>query len=558
MKTLKIVGVLLLHIYIGMVATLVLSRCAQTVNPTGGAKDTTPPKLIKSIPENKSTDYRQKTVELFFDEYVIVDNIQQKLIITPETDNPYTHQLKGQSILLKFKKNFEDSTTYTLNFADAIRDFSERNPAKNLKFVFSTGPTLDSANVQGVVRDLKTNLPVLDALVGLYKLNDSLNPERQKPYYFSRTDSSGLFRIENVLEDKYRLIVLDDKNRNLLYNPKDERIGFLRNAIRSSSDSSNYEVPIFLSDVSPLRVQRSLPKVNSYGITFNKGLDKLRVNFRSSDSPLPPSALAVDTLPYLLENQTTLTFFNTLNKSDTLTVQITATDSVGQEVEQVQKVYFLEQRGSRRQSDPFTVRTIPDKSTPLTATFSYTFQFNKPIGQLLADSIRLQADSLPSQTLSQQKWKWNTYRNELSVEAKAPARDSIRWVLPKGTVISVVGDTLPALLLKHSPLNENDYGQLSGRITADTATRFIVELLDKENKVVRQSQERSYRFRLVPPGEYKLRVIVDQNRNGRWDTGIFSANQPAETILYFPSPVLVKSNFELDDYNFEIPPQTTD
>ena len=72
----------------------------------------------------------------FFDEYVVVDNINQKLIITPEADNPYSYKQNGKSVELNFKKKFEDSTTYTFNFGDAIKDFAEKNPAKNLKAGF--------------------------------------------------------------------------------------------------------------------------------------------------------------------------------------------------------------------------------------------------------------------------------------------------------------------------------------------------------------------------------------------------------------------------------------
>ncbi len=179
---------------------------------------------------------------MFFDEYVIVDNIQQKLIITPETENPYNFKQKGTSIVLTFKKDFADSTTYTFNFGDGIKDFAERNPAQNLKLVFSTGATIDSARVYGTISDLRSNKPIFDALVGLYQVKDTINPEKQKPYYFSRTDSSGRFAIENVQVARYRLIATDDKNRNQLYNTKDERIAFLDSAIRVGADSVAYNL----------------------------------------------------------------------------------------------------------------------------------------------------------------------------------------------------------------------------------------------------------------------------------------------------------------------------
>lgn len=524
-----------------------LTRCAQQVAPTGGKKDIDPPKLIGSLPENKTLNFKEKEIELFFDEYVIVDNIQQKLIITPETENPYTYKQKGTSVLLSFKKNFEDSTTYTFNFGDGIKDFSERNPAQNLKLVFSTGPTIDSARVYGKITDLQTNLPVFDALVGLYKPSDTLNPEKQKPYYFSRTDSSGTFAIENIQVANYRLVAIDDKNRNQLYNTKDERIAFLDSSIRAGNDSVPYQLKLFLSDVTAPRIQRTSPKVNNYTVVFNKAIEKIHVEFQQKD-----------TLAYFLESATQLKFFNPGNIADTLLTKIVAIDSIGQTLEQEQKITFLQQRGKDRQLDVFTVRTSPERNKPLARNFTYTFFFNKPINTIRPEQILQQDDSLSQKPLSEMTWQWNRYFTELTVEGKSSAKDSIRWIIPKGALISVEGDTLMAGVYKHPLLKDDEYGILRGMVKADSGTHYIVELINKEFKVVRTATSSPYSFIQIPPGEYQLRIIIDKNKNGRWDTGVFKESKQAEQIIYYPSPITVKSNFEFDDNNFILPSKTSD
>src|SRR5688572_2342398 len=134
---------------------LFFERCAQQVPPTGGKRDSIPPNLVESNPLNKTLNFKGKKIELFFDEYVVVDNINQKLVITPESDNPYSYKQNGMSVLLTFKNPFKDSTTFTLNFGDAIKDFAEKNPVKNLKIVFSTGNTLDSGRVYGTLKDIR-------------------------------------------------------------------------------------------------------------------------------------------------------------------------------------------------------------------------------------------------------------------------------------------------------------------------------------------------------------------------------------------------------------------
>jgi hypothetical protein len=530
-----------------LLALILLTRCAQQVAPTGGKKDTTPPNLIGALPENKTLNFKEKEIELFFDEYVIVDNIQQKLIITPETENPYTYKQKGTSVLLTFKKNFEDSTTYTFNFGDGIKDFAERNPAQNLKLVFSTGSTIDSARVYGKITDRQTNLPVFDALVGLYKPSDTLNPEKQKPYYFSRTDSSGIFAIENIQVAEYRLIALDDKNRNQLYNTKDERIAFLDSSIRVGADSIAYKLELFLSDVTAPRIQRTIPKVNNYTVVFNKAIEKIHVKFPGKD-----------TLAYFLESATQVKFFNSGNAADTTLSKIVAIDSLGQTFEQEQKITFLQQRGKDRQLDVFTVRTTPERNKPLARNFTYTFFFNKPIITIQPEQIELQNDSLSKKPLSEMTWQWNPYRTELTVEGKSSAKDSIRWIIPKGALISVEGDTLMAGVYKHPVLKEDEYGILRCMVKADSGTHYIVELVSKEFKVVRTTTSSPYSFIQIPPGDYQLRIIIDKNNNGRWDTGIFKEGKQAERIIYYPSLITVKSNFEFDDNNFILPSKTSD
>ncbi len=295
------------------------------------------------------------------------------------------------------------------------------------------------------------------------------------------------------------------------------------------------------------RVQRTSPKVNDYTVVFNKGIDSVNVQFLRDDS-----------LSYLLESPTQLKFFKATSTADTTLAIITAIDSLGQVVEQQQKIAFLTQRGKERQLDPLTARTTPDRGQPLPRDFTYTFTFSKPIATLALQRIQLQNDSLAKQPLADLKWQWNRYRNQLTVAGQASARDTIKWIIPPGAIISVEGDSLPAVTYKHPVLKEEDYGILRGTITADTATRFILELINEEYKVVQAAYASPYTFTRVPPGKYQLRIIVDRNNNRRWDTGSFNKGQQPEPIYYFPDPIQVKSNFEFDDNNFTIPSKTAD
>ncbi len=483
-------------------------------------------------------------MELFFDEYVVVDNINQKLVITPEADNPYSYKQNGMSVLLTFKNQFKDSTTYTLNFGDAIKDFAEKNPAKNLKIVFSTGSTLDSGRVYGTLKDIRTGKPLFDALVGLYNVSDTLDIAKQKPYYFSRTDSSGVFSIENIQTRDYKLIAIDDKSRNMLYNAKDERMGFWGKTIKAGTDSVAYNLNMYLSDNTQLKVQRTLPKVNNYTVVFSKAIEHAEVTFVNKDS-----------LPYLLEpNGTNLKFFNVEPHPDTTIVKLKTLDSLGKTTEFEQKIAFQAQRGKTRQLDPVSLTTLPEANKPVTNTFIYKLILNKPVRSLDDQKIAIISDSLTHEPLSAFKYSWNKNHNILTIDAKSFAKDTVKFDIPKGSIVTVEGDTLPKTMLRHPVLNEEDYGVIRGRVTnADTSMHFILDLVDEQYKVIETLHESPYVFKNIPQGKYFLRITIDKNRNKRWDTGQMDKNLQPEPIYYNPDKILLKANFELNDINITIP-----
>ena len=127
-----------------LVFALFLTGCAQFVPPTGGKKDTNAPNLVKSFPENKALNSQTNYLELEFDEAIDVSNLKQELSVSPELEGGYEVKNKLTSVQLKLNKKLRDSTTYTFNFKNGIKDLNEKNPAKNLRLVFSTGNKIDS------------------------------------------------------------------------------------------------------------------------------------------------------------------------------------------------------------------------------------------------------------------------------------------------------------------------------------------------------------------------------------------------------------------------------
>jgi Bacterial Ig-like domain len=220
LKTLKFVFLLL-------ALALVLSYCAKQVAPSGGPKDETPPVIVKSIPVSGITNFKEKEIEIEFNEYVQLDKLNEKFMMSPPANEKPDIYLRGKSLFIKFNEDLKDSTTYTLYFADAVKDLNEGNPIENFQFVFATGSVIDSLSVTGNVLQSENLDPGKNVLVVLHSVLADSAPRKILPDYITLADINGGFRINNVKEGKYRMYALIDNNSNKKYDLADEVFAFL-------------------------------------------------------------------------------------------------------------------------------------------------------------------------------------------------------------------------------------------------------------------------------------------------------------------------------------------
>ncbi|MFC5412317.1 Ig-like domain-containing domain [Larkinella bovis] len=524
-------------LFLFAIIAVILNSCSQYVAPVGGKKDTLAPVLIKSIPLNKQKNFKDKTVELFFNEYIRVENPNQKILITPEPEGPFKARIRPTSLRLVFEKPFKDSTTYTFNFTDAVKDITENNPALNLKLVFSTGDTIDSLRVGGKVTDIQTGQPVQNTLVGLYLPSDTLTPTKIKPYFFTRTDTAGVFLLENVKDGRYRIFAFDDKNLNLILNPGPEKAAFRTDELdlKANNDTLNFQLFSFYN--TPPRSVRTQQMVSTYTYVFDRGIENYTVRFENP----------ADSLPSYFRTPTELTFFNSRATTDTVRVQIAVTDSLENKAELTQKFKF--RTPTRRETaEPVTFRATPADNGDIDRKMEVVLEFSKPMKQMLVDSVRLLTDSTNQVALSPQDYRWENNQTRFILTKTTTARNTIILRLGRGAFISALNDSTARAELNYTIRDPEKYGVLTGKVNT-TAKQFIVELLDENFKLVdKQLNNLNYRFVTIKPGRYRLRVIVDENGNGRWDSGNVTENRQPEPIYFFTRNkgiIPIKANFEV-------------
>jgi hypothetical protein len=222
----------LLLIFLFIALSFMLLQCANPVMPTGGERDSEPPRVVTSDPQNFSTNFDGKSISLTFNEFVSLKSIQQQLLFSPPLEEKPEFRLRGRTLQIRFDEALKPETTYSIFFGDAIVDLTEGNPLTDFSFVFSTGHLLDSMSMSGNMRfafDLK---PPEEAFVLLYMIdNDTIEldslPYLVKPYYVTRTNTQGDFMFNNLRNQQFKIFGLTDRNSNFIYDMAGEAVAFL-------------------------------------------------------------------------------------------------------------------------------------------------------------------------------------------------------------------------------------------------------------------------------------------------------------------------------------------
>ncbi len=517
---------------------ILLNNCAQIAQPPGGKKDTLAPVLIDSYPKMKARNTKPKQVELFFNEYITVDNLAQKTIITPGSGITFDIKAKPTSVALIFNEPLKDSTTYTISFTDGVKDASERNPATNLKLVFSTGNQLDSLSVSGVVSNMISGTIIEGALVGLYAPRDTLDAQKVKPIYYTKTDTLGRFLIENIKSGSYDVMSFTDRNNNFLFNPSTESIGFSGERLALNKNYDQLKISLFEQNTTPVRILKTDSRSDSYVLNLNKGLEKYSINFRNNE----------DSIANTQPNPNQIKFFRSKTTPDTININVKATDSLGTSYTLKHTINFR-QKSKRERPEEFLLKVEPTNNEPVEPDFTLKLSFNKPVGALRKEKIKFSIDSLTTTDLANYETKQDLSKSNLETKIKTKAKKFIRIRLDKESANSLFGDTLSKTILTYPILDQEEFGVLRGNVVTKSAS-YLIELLNDRREVVRQQRNvPAYEFKNVKPGKYRLRLIMDTNNNGQWDTGRYETRIPAEVIRYFPDVLTIKQNFELDDVN---------
>ena len=444
----------LAFLFVGLLAAnLLLQSCAQMASPPGGKKDTLAPKILNSSPLHKSKNFKGKKIELVFNEYINVRNLNQELLITPNVGT-YQTKLKPTGLALQLDSALKENTTYTFNFRNAIEDMSERNIGKNIKLVFSTSQNIDSLVIQGKVKSLQQNMALENVLVALYPFSDTLRIDKTKPYYFTKTDTSGIYVLENVAAGKYYMAAFQDLNNNLLYNSSKEPVDFISEPFLTLSKNEKQNFNIALQNQDPLKIAKTTSTAKTVLYDFNRGIKEIKFD---KDPKL--------SIAYQIENAHSLRFYaQKLEKKDTLFITALIKDSVNRDYKIPLKIKFRE----------LTTKEKPSKSTMPLSILPTSGKYLSPEDSLLIilpkpvvawDSKRIQFITGPDELvlLPDEAYSWNDVSNRLRIDrAYLPLREKFDLSIEKGAFVGIENDTSDAFRQNFQFQDLEQYGIMEG------------------------------------------------------------------------------------------------
>jgi hypothetical protein len=520
MKLIKIISC-------ALVITFFIISCAKQSTPTGGPKDTIPPTLIGSIPSEKQKLFKSKQLELEFSELIVLNNPKDQIIITPSIGKDYKITSKKKTAIISLDKPLADSTTYTINFRDAIQDITEKNPARNLHLAFSTGEYIDSLSISGSVQELLTDKAVKDATVSLYQ-NDTFNIFKHRPTYMTKADAKGIFKLENLKAAKYWIYAYDDKNRNLIIDSKSESYGFISKPIILTKNVDQIKIPIQHLDARELKVTSA----RAYGTYFNIKTSKYIKDFSAtSDTSKIFASFGDDASNIKIYNSFKTQF-------DSLRMNLTIADSINNKLD---TVIYLKFSNRKAEKEKFS-QTIDENLIETNKNISQIkLRFSKPIQTINLDTAYLELDTLNKIPITKENMKWNSHLNQVeiattvdkkifSADKKKPTKRNL--VISKASFISIENDSSQRISEAPKILKEDDLAVLLIKAKSNS-NAFIVQLLDKNYNVIKSvKNSREIRFENIQPGGYIIRLITDINENGQQDFGNFNLKEQPEPVHF--------------------------
>lgn len=601
-------------IYLSVIAMLVCSACANRGSgPQGGPRDTIPPSVVKESPANGSLHFGAKRIEVQFDEYIQLVDVQKNVLISPPQQTPPEVKAIGKTLSFVFLEELIDSTTYTIDCGAAICDYNEKVPLEGYVYSFSTGDVIDSLAISGRVYNAENLNPIPEILVGIHSDHSDSALTTHPFARVTRSDNDGYFTIHNMRAGAYKLYALDDISRDYLYQPG-EALAFSDSILSPYTEVREVQDTIWrdtlgidkqtkdtlftrqIDSISTIKKIFYLPDTlvlwcfseskqrhyfkgvyreeqHAFTLIFSAPQDSLphiRAMKPSENDSLASDSAWVNWMDYaLLQANTTydtITYWLTdslaiAQDSIYLEMAYMVSDSVYNLVPQTDTVLavYRRPRMSEKAWESFQ-RQKRERKLEIKTNASSKFEIYDTIA--IRSAFPLDSMDITKICLAQvmdtifkpmpiNVMACDSLKQELQVIAKLEPAQSYMLTIDSAALFDIYGKCNDSIgtTLKVKSLDE--YSTLLVKLT-HYDERARLQVLNDKDEVLRElpAMENGSKFENLTPTTYYLRMYIDYNGDGKWTTGDWLTKRQPEPVYYFPSRLKLRANWDFEE-NFD-------
>jgi hypothetical protein len=184
--------------------------CASASPPPGGPEDHAPPRLVRVTPDTNAVNVRDDVVSFHFDETINdrgsgAQEVANYFLVSPSDGAPRVSWHRSR-IDVRPRNGFRANTAYTVTLLPGLSDLRGNQMKTGAAIVFSTGPTIPTGRIAGVVFDWAAERPAARAFM------QALTPDSVA--YLAQSDSAGRFTLGPLQPGRYLVRGIIDQNGN--------------------------------------------------------------------------------------------------------------------------------------------------------------------------------------------------------------------------------------------------------------------------------------------------------------------------------------------------------
>ncbi|MEO6446358.1 MAG: Ig-like domain-containing protein [Gemmatimonadaceae bacterium] len=212
--------------------------------PPGGPEDFDTPKVLRVRPDTNAVNVREGGITFEFDEVVSerpqgATDLASLFVISP-SHGENSVSWKRTQVTVRPRDGFTPNTTYSITMLPGLVDLEGNADSTGRSVVFSTGPTIATGHMRGIVFDWLADKSAPRALIEAFPIPTARDSTR----YIALADSVGRFDLGHLPPGQYLLRTIVDQNKNRLLDPRE----LYDSATVTLTDSLRREMLAFVRD----------------------------------------------------------------------------------------------------------------------------------------------------------------------------------------------------------------------------------------------------------------------------------------------------------------------